>query len=337
MVTITDIAQRLNLSTATISNALSGKGRMRDDRRRMIIQTAIDMGYDFDRIRASRTPRSIAVLVEQFATSFCTEISTGISLGALDNGYAVGFYDLALLRNDPDNPNPDPDWCRAEIQKKLEQLPPDTQGLIYVSQYPRNMTGILPPLPFPVVYAYCYVEGSTSCVNYNDEHGAYIAVQQLIGRGCRRIGMLSGPIDSIPMSKRFHGYQKALINAGLSVDLSLVRISNWHLDSAYNEAMQLLKSDPPVDGIFCQNDMMAAGAMRAIHDRGLRIPDDVAVIGFDDQIFAPLLEPSLTSMALPCREIGRQAFLQIKNQLEFRVSEPQDILLECTLVKRQSC
>lgn len=161
---------------------------------------------------------------------------------------------------------------RRQLERLLPQLDAATLGAIYISQYPRDVTGIMPTLPFPVVYAYCYTNDGAASVNTDDQQGAYIATQHLLSLGKRRIAMLSGPINSIPMTKRFSGYQRALIDAGMAVDLRLVKTGDWDIGHSCDIAAELLRLDPAPDGIFCQSDHIALGVCRAIAGAGLRIP-----------------------------------------------------------------
>ena len=335
MITIADIARATGLSTATVSNALSGKGRISEARRRQVLDAANAMGYDLRRIRASEPRRRIAVIAETFSTVFCIKIVEGICRAARDEGYQVRIHNLDLLRDDPDC-NPSRERMDEALKQMLPQLDDSTLGMIYVSQYPRDLTGVIPPLPFPVVYAYCYTSDSAPCVNTDDQQGAYIAVRHLLSLGKRRIAMISGPINSLPMTKRFSGYQRALIDAGMAVDLSLVKLGDWDISHSRESMRALLALDPRPDGVFCQSDHIALGVCQAIREAGLRIPRDIAVVGFDNYDFAALVTPSLTTVAQPLLEIGETAFAQLKRILDKRGVETNSILLKAALVRRES-
>ena len=184
MITIKDIARETGLSTATVSNALSGKGRVSEAKRREIVETANRMGYDLSRVHTSPASRIIAVFVETLSVIFCTHISEGICRAAEKNGFQVKLYNLDLLHDSSFNPP------REQVRKKLEriarQLDASTLGAIYVSQYPRDVTGVIPVVPFPVIYAYCYTNDGAPSVNTDDQQGAYIAVQELISEAYAR-------------------------------------------------------------------------------------------------------------------------------------------------------
>ena len=335
MTTISDIARALGLSTATVSNALSGKGRVSAEKKQEIIDTATRMGYDFSRVRTALPRRDIAVVVETLSVFFCTRIAEGICRAAEDSGYQTRIFDLDILYRGGDF-NPPRSAVRKRLEKILSQLDPTITGLIYVSQYPRDVTGIMPSLPFPVVYAYCYSNDGEPSVNTDDQQGAYIATWHMISTGKRRIAMISGPINSIPMTKRFSGYQRALIDAGISVDLKMVCLGDWDIGHSRRFMADLLEQDPYPDGVFCQSDHIALGVCRAIRDAGMRIPEDIAVVGFDNYDFASFVTPSLTTIDQPLERIGATAFAQLRLLMEKKEIEKRNILLEATLIRRQS-
>ena len=229
MITINDIAQALNLSTATVSNALTGKGRVSEANRQAIIDKANEMGYDFGRLRLTPQRKTVAVFMESLAIPFCCKIAEGVSRAAEYSGYRAVLYNLDLLYENDDYNTP-----RERVRRKMEEILRHVDsgiiGAVYISQYPRDVTGVIPVVPFPVIYAYCYTNDGAPSVNTDDQQGAYIAVQELISLRKKRIAMISGPINSIPMTKRLSGYQRALIDAGLPVDLRMVVTGDWDIE-----------------------------------------------------------------------------------------------------------
>ena len=209
-------------------------------------------------------------------------------------------------------------------------------GAVYVSQYPRDVTGVMPVTSFPVAYAYCYTNDGAPSVNTDDQHGAYIAVRHLLDIGKKRIAMISGPINSIPMTKRFSGYQRALIDSGMSIDLSRIRIGDWDIGHSCDSMTELLRSSPQPDGVFCQSDHIALGVCESIRRAGLRIPQDIAVVGYDNYDFASFVLPSLTTIDQPLEKIGRVAYAQLRKVMNKQEPEIRNILLEARLIRRQS-
>ena len=334
MITINDIAKALNLSTATVSNALSGKGRVSEANRQAIIEKAKEMGYDFGRLRIAPQRKTIAVFIESLETSFCCRIAEGIGREADRAGYRVVLYNLDLLYDN--DYNPPKERVREKMEDLLRSLESGVAGAIYVSQYPRDVTGVMPAVSFPVVYAYCYTNDGAPSVNTDDQQGAYIAVQQLIAMQKKRIAMISGPINSIPMMKRLSGFQRALIDAGLPVDLRMVVTGDWDIERSCERMTKLLQLDPPPDGVFCQSDHIALGVCKAIRQAGMNVPGDIAVVGFDNHDFASFVSPSLTTIDQPLEQIGRVAFDQLKMMVDHETIEDRSILLKARLIRRES-
>ena len=335
MITINDIAAAMNLSTATVSNALSGKGRVSEAKRQEILSTASRMGYDFKRLRAASARKTVAVFVETLSVFFCVRIAEGICRAADQDGFQVKIFNLDILRDGHDF-NPPRERIRSRIERILSQEDSSLQGAVYVSQYPRDVTGIMPALPFPVIYTYCYTSDGAPSVNTNDQQGAYSAVRHLLRLGKRRIAMISGPINSIPMTKRFSGYQRALIEHGMEVNLRLVKLGDWDIGHSRDNMAELLRLSPDLDGVFCQSDHIALGVCEALRDAGLRIPEDIAVVGFDNYDFAAYVSPSLTTIDQPLEQIGLTAFSQLQRMMAKQELASSSILLDTRLIRRQS-
>ena len=250
------------------------------------------------------------------------------------SGFQVKLYNLDILNDS--SFNPPREHVRRKLERVAKQLDAATLGAIYVSQYPRDVTGVMPILPFPVVYAYCYTNDGAPSVNTDDQQGAYIATRHLLDIGKRHIAMISGPINSVPMTKRFSGYQRALIDAGLSLDLRMVKVSDWDIRHSCDSMNELLQLAPPPDGVFCQSDHIALGVCKSIRDAGLRIPEDIAVVGFDNYDFDMFVSPTLTSIDQPLEQIGSVAFAQLVKVIEKQEIKEKSVLLDACIVNRES-
>lgn len=164
-----------------------------------------------------------------------------------------------------------------------------------------------------------------------------MATQHLIQAGRKRIGMLNGPSKYEATHQRLQGYQKALEEAGLPYDASLVRVGKWHEQSGYQLARELMRLPHPPDAIFCASDSIAVGALDALHELGMKVPDDVALVGFDNRHFSQYQRPPLTTIALPLVEMGRLASQLILSAI--LRDKPESIIhhVPCELIQRQSC
>ena len=317
MVTIADIAGKLGYSTATVSNALTGKGRVSEKRRKEILEAAESMGYDFTRIRSGQRTRSIAVVVEQIGVCFCDRIIQGVCAEAEDKGFCVTLYHLNLLNRTGWKQNPPQHVMKAELQKALDRLDDSCVGMIYISQYTRDLSGLFTALPVPAVCTYAYANDGVPSVFYDDQQGAFLATRHLASIGRKRIAMISGLVDSIPMTRRFAGYQRALIEAGLTFSPDYIKIGSWSIECGEREMKNLLSLRPCPDAVFCQNDWIGIGALRAVKQAGLRVPEDIAIVGFDNLDVSETSDPPLTTISPPLTEIGREAvkkLMQILNR-----------------------
>lgn len=334
MITLKELSQILGVSTATVSNALKGKGRMSAAKRLEIIETATAKGYDVQSALLRQHTKNVYVLVEQLDIVFLTRAIEQICLAAqaLDiNVYICNLNMVTRLKTI----YPDTEQLRELIRPTFHNILSVASGIIYLSQYPRDLTGIFPKTSIPVVIAFGISKDAIPCVNYDDAHGAYLATEHLIQAGCRRIAMISGPINSISMTKRLSGYTRALLDGGIDFDPKLIQLSDWMKDSGYLCAKMLLNQEPPPDGFFCQNDSMAVGAMKAVRELGLCVPDDIAIVGFDDDRFGALIEPSLTSIAPPFEQIGQKAFECLLNKMN-KAPISGNWKLKCKLIPRSS-
>ena len=158
-------------------------------------------------------------------------------------------------------------------------------------------------LPIPAVMAYGYTQsGKVPSVVVDDEHGAYEAVQYLIERGHKQIGVITGKNDSIHMQARLVGYQKALRDNGLMYNPEFIYYGDWNREAGYNGTEKLL--DRGVTAIFCMNDIMAGGVYDRADELGLRIPEDISVVGYDNRELSSYYKPPLTTITLPLHDIG---------------------------------
>jgi DNA-binding LacI/PurR family transcriptional regulator len=167
--------------------------------------------------------------------------------------------------------------------------------------------------------------------------GAYEAVSHLVRLGHRRIGLISGPVHITTGRERQEGYRKALTEHGIESDQGLIKIGDFKQDSGYQRACELLEMDDPPTAIFTANNLMTLGALNAIHEKGLSIPQDVAIVGFDDMPWAPSLNPPLTAVAQPTYELGRVAAEMLLARIADRDHPIREIRLETALVVRESC
>jgi LacI family transcriptional regulator len=166
----------------------------------------------------------------------------------------------------------------------------------------------------------------------DDELGGFQAAGCLLDAGHERIALINGTSHAHASKARLRGFLRALEQRGIAPDPDMIVHGNWWPDSGYEQTHRLVEAAEPPTAIFCANDRMAVGAYEALKERGMRIPDDMSVLGFDDMELAGHLRPALSTMALPHYEMGRWACEQLLNSRH----EPMRKLLECPLRVRDS-
>lgn len=335
MTRISDIACKLNLSIATVSNALTGKGRMTQQTRDAVLACALEMGYPIS-TKAKTSQQLPIIIAENLNGIFTSAILCGILDEANALNLTIPVYSLQL-NTEEERRHPSISHLNGRVHALLDTLPTNPSGIIYISQYVRQMDGLLTDLSIPVISVYCYRDDHMPCVHYDDRQGAYLAVQTLLKENRKKIAMVSGPIDSLGMYLRSSGYQQALMEHQLPYDPKFVSVGDWSEQSGYEQTKQLLAYDPTIDGIFAQNDFICRGAVTAITEKGLSIPTDISVIGFDDTLPCRITQPSLSTIKPPFSQMGQSALHMLLSLLgtkkEAAISQQ---LLPCSLVIRES-
>lgn len=327
--TITEVAKRAAVSIATVSRVLSGNADVTPALATRVRRAARALDYQPNRLARSlrsQKSRSIGVVIPDIQNPFFTSVVRGIEevLQAADHTLLLGNSDeipgreelyLSTLRAEgvagllfvPINSTP----------KSYTQLARGDVPIVAVDRMPLGM--------------------NVDLVTVDNARGAHDAVTHLARLGHRRIALVGGPAQHSTARERHHGYLTALAEAGLRPHKRLVRDGNFREDGGYWAMRALLDEREPATAAFVANNLMTMGALRAIHQAGLRIPTDIALVGFDDMPWATSLEPPLTAVAQPAREIGAVAAQLLLSRMREPGRPPQRIELPTQLVVRASC
>ena len=338
MVRLKDIAEKVNVSTATVSNVLNGTGNISDETRKRVMEVVKDLDYQPNNIAKSlkmKRTNTIGVIVEDITIFNTPQIIDGINEYAAENGWSIILTNMRLYKTVPSE-STSKEYCRKMVPNAVRDLiSKQVDGIIYIGMHPRDMTGIFPEVKKPIVCTYSYTtEPDTYSINYNNESTAYKATQYLIGKGHKKIALISGLIDSAPSRGRFNGYYKALEDNNIPFNPDLVKTGDWELMSGYLQAKNLFEKEYPT-AILAMNDLMAAGVYEACKELQLSIPEDVSVMGIDDREMAFYLSPKLTTMKLPLVQMGKFSMETISTIINNSIMEPVN-LLECKLIERES-
>lgn len=309
MATIKEIAKACNVSIATVSNILNGKPGASEATRSLVLKTVEKTDYTPNYVAKNlkmRNTRSIGVIAEDMTIFSIPDIIDGITEYCQEIDYQILLTNMRLFKKYNDVYYNREDYFGLVKQEIRKLMAKQVEGIIYVTAHERIMHCIPDNLPIPAVMAYGYTQsGKVPSVVVDDEHGAYEAVQYLIERGHKQIGVITGKNDSIHMQARLVGYQKALRDNGLMYNPEFIYYGDWNREAGYNGTEKLL--DRGVTAIFCMNDIMAGGVYDRADELGLRIPEDISVVGYDNRELSSYYKPPLTTITLPLHDIGYRA------------------------------
>lgn len=322
--TIRDVAAKAGVSVATVSRVFNDKHLVRDATYRRVRAVAERLRYvphAGARSLSLRATNTIGVVLPDLHGEFFSEVIRGIDLAARQSG-----YHLLVSGSHSD---------RADMQAVLQAVRGRVDGLIVMSP-DLDAAALVGDLPsaIPVVILNASIEGRRS-VTIDNAGGARAMVRHLVALGHRRISFICGPAQNADAAERRRGYRDAA--RALEVDLSrdLMIAGNFTEESGYEAARRILTFATPPSAVFAANDAMAIGALSAFRAAGLRVPEDVAVVGFDDVPIARFLTPPLTTVKVPISELGRRGFEILLGSAPGQPIRPSK--LETSLIVRQSC
>lgn len=328
--TMNQVAEAADVSIFTVSAVLNGTATVSDELRGRVMAAIKQTGYKRNVLaRSLKTgeSRTIGLTVGDITNPFYTEVVSVIQQSLHHAGYAV-----MLCCNDRD----------VELQAEQIELLRDrmVDGLIISpTGDDETLRSLLTASTIPVVLIDRIVEGyDCDSVILDNRAAVRDATRYLLGLGHRRIGFISGKLDSYTGRERLAGYYAALDEAGIEREAAMTQLGNYREENAYAAAIELLTSPTPPTAIFSSNNLMVIGVMRALRDLGLRCPDDISVTGIDDFPWADVFHPQLTTVAQPVRVIGEQAAnLLLRRLAEGSGAPPRHIVLKGRLVIRESC
>jgi len=329
-VTLRDVARLAGVSPATASKSLNGASDVSAGTRERVLSAAGRLGFrpnDIARSLRGRRTHTLGLITDDLKGVFTTPMMIGVEEAVSAAGFSVFLC----------NSRGEPGRERAHLEALLDK---QAEGVILMSGYRVRERGA-PALPLggmPVIYLYQYTRDiAAPCVVPEDRGGAELGAAHLLSQGRRRIGFINGPAHYEATRLRLEGYKEALEGAGIGYDPALVRVADkWYESSGYGLARELMALPEPPDAIFCAADSLAAGALDALHELGLDVPRDVALVGFDDRPQAAHLRPPLTTVALPLYEMGKLAGELLLDAVRDRAPEPTVHRVPCSLVLRQS-
>lgn len=324
--TIHDVAFTAGVSPATVSRYLQGQ-RVRSAP--AVREAIADLGFRPSaaaRSLKSGLTRSIAVVVPDVTNPYFAAVVKGVESVSRRDAYTIFLYNteessereaaiLADLGRRVDGMILAPADESTEAQERLRAA----------------------DLPIVLLDREVGRDGEFDSVLVDSDAGARQAAEYLLSLGHERIGLISGPLETTPGRARHEGFLAVLQAAEIDLPDALVQVADFREDGGYQATMRLLALESPPTAIFAANNLMSVGALHALHDMRVRIPEEVSILGFDDLQLAELLSPPLTVVDRPMEEQGVLAMRLLLNRLDGRSETPRRIVLDTNLVIRESC
>lgn len=328
-VTIQDIARAVGVSNQTVSRVLNHKPDVSVETRERIESMIEELGYrpsDLARGLRNKNTRTIGLVVPDSANPFFAEIAKGVENGGFAAGYSV------ILCNSAQD--------KARELEHLELLrAKGIDGIIFIAT--STDIGHIGPLVeagIPVALFYREAPGlSVDTFAIDNRLAGVLATQHLLDLGHRQIACIRPRSDLTPSGQRVIGYCAALNAAGIAPSSRLMPRGDNLIESGARAAIELLDSGEPFSAIFASNDAMAIGALRALRDRGLRVPNDISLVGIDDILLASFVDPPLTTVAQDKQVAGERAVASLIERIEGRYTGGRrETLLDIQLMVRRS-
>ncbi len=308
MTTIKDVARKAGVSTMTVSRVINKSGYASENTRTRVERAVAELGYVPNalarHLRSKRT-RTVALVLSDVTNPYFTTIARGVEDVAAAHRFAVMFC------NTDESEVEEAEYIQMLIERQIDGVllvpagrSPDTFRLLRTHDVPVVVLDRRVPWP------------GADQIRCDSEAGAYLLVQHLIKLGHRRIAILSGKRTISTSADRIAGYRRALADAGMEFDPSIVRDAGFSTEAGYAMAREILATTPRPTAIFAANNFIAFGTIQAIREKGLVIPDDISLVCFDDVPAAWLVDPFLTCVQQDAYTIGRQAAELLFTRLE---------------------
>ena len=331
-INIKDVAKKAGVSTATVSRVLSDFPGVREKTKIQVLKAVEKLNYEINAVARSlrqKKTNSIGIIVGNVLSQFYSVIAKSVE----DTANKFGYH--TILCNGDENPEKELEYLKVLKSNRVD-------GIILVptgknSKYIHNLINTR----IKVVLLDRLIEGvDCDAVLVDNTTGAYKAVKHLIDQGYRKIGIVDGYLDRTTGAERLKGYLQAIEEAGIAKDDSLIKIGNFKKESGKKLTKELLEQSNKPEAIFTTNIDMSMGALIAIKEMGLSIPDDIGIVCFDDSDWALILEPPITVIRQPVYQLGSMAVELLIKKIESKRKNfkkiPSITTLETELISRES-
>jgi LacI family transcriptional regulator len=330
VVTIKDVAREAGVSVGTASQALRQSPAVREETRRRVMAVARRLRYQpsaLARGLVTRRTHTVGLLISDIANPFFIRAVRAVEDAAQENGYNV------ILCNTDEDPAKETQYLRVLMEKRVDGIIlATTAGSLPAVRDVRwrRIPLVLFDRELPAVAA--------DTVKVDSVLGGRLATEHLLGLGHRRIAIIHGPLVRSTGAERLEGYRRALHAAGIPPEPALIREGNFKQDSGRALARDLLSLRPFPTALFCTNNLMTVGALQTLGEHGIRIPQELSLVGYDDMEWWTLTHPPLTTVGQPVYGLGRAAMRCLLEQIASPGRRrPQRVVLKPELLARASC
>ena len=327
--TITEIAKIAGVSIATVSRVLNHSSHpISEQTRQRILKLAEELDYQPNLVARSLridSTHTVGIIVESMLSPFIPPIISGIQDTLKPAGY------LSFVLNTYEDPKIELESIKALNNRQID-------GILFVATWDRTPKLVEEMTSKPHIFVHRHFDSyCDNSVLVDERWGARLAVSHLAGLGHRRITLINGPADWDASIYRLAGYREELQARRLVEEPGQVIESSWEFEGGREAAETLLRSGNLPTAIFAANDLLALGAIYALQDRGIRVPQDVAVVGYDDRDFSGFVRPAITTVSLPCHEMGENAARLLLQMMGGEIKSTGPCQVRGRLIVRDSC
>lgn len=324
--TIKNIAKLAGFSSATVSKILNGKDQhISEETRKRVLEVVEREGYIPNGIAKSlrmKNTKTLGIIMPDVMNLFFAELARGVEDAAEKRGYSV------ILCNTDNKESKEERYIQILQEKMVDGI------ILTASESSTSKTLERCNIPIVLVDRDIDVEKKVGRITVNNEEGGYMATSFLINKGCKKIGFISSSKNNKPSAERLKGYKRSLAENGIKLQEELIYFDSFKTETGYNGTLSIIEK-LKVDGIFCGNDSIAMGSLKALKEKGIKVPKDIKIIGFDNISFCEFVDPPLTTIKQPIYEIGEGAVDILVSMIEKRITELTKTL-EPVLIERGS-
>jgi LacI family transcriptional regulator len=327
-VTISDVAREAGVSLMTVSRVANGKGEISPATRQRVLEVIERLGYrpsGIARSLATQRTGTLGLVVPDMANPFFSDVARG----AEDRARAAGYN--VFVCNTDESPQREVAALDSLEEKRVD-------GIVLCSSrlHDDGLRAALDHHPASVLVNRRLAVYHVDAVLLADREGARKATQHLLRSGHRAVGFLAGPLTSYSSQQRSRGYRDALATEGIDFNSKWVCPCSYDVEGGREAARTLILNHPELTALFCYNDLVAVGALQACAGLGRRVPDDLALVGFDDIPLAALVNPPLTTCHVPRYDLGDQAMRLLLKRIDGLKEASHEVVLPQELVVRAS-